>query len=98
MYQSNINIPYYYENMYQNQGINNIGMNRQASFYEPFRRPPRPIGRPPRPIGRPPRPNNFFGGGFILPFALGFLSAPLIRPQYPPYYPPYPYQSNQYPF
>ncbi len=52
---------------------------------------------PNRPGARP-QPNRF-GGGFVLPFALGFLSAPLltggVRPypyrpyQYGPYYPYY---------
>ena len=38
--------------------------------------------------------NNRFGGGFLLPFALGFVSSPLIfgatrtRPYYGPYYGP----------
>lgn len=42
-----------------------------------------------------PRPNNrpVGGGNFLLPFALGFVSSPLIfgatRPR--PYYAPYPY-------
>ena len=57
-----------------------------------------------RPI--PNRPGNRpFGGGFLLPFALGFVSSPLIfgaanpRPPFygpypppPPYYRPYPYR------
>ena len=52
--------------------------------------------RAPRPM--PYRPNNRFGGGFLLPFALGFVSSPLIfgatRPRPYPYYPApgyYPY-------
>lgn len=72
-------VPYYSQNMYTRNG-NNIN-NR-----------PIPMG------GRPPRPGNNpgrFGEGFLLPFALGFVSSPLIfgatRPRpYPPY-PPYPY-------
>ena len=60
------------------------------------RQVPRPIGRPG--FGPGPRPgfnnNNRFGGGFLLPFALGFVSSPLIfgatrpRPFYGPYYGP----------
>ncbi len=39
---------------------------------------------------RPNNPNNRFGG-FVFPFALGFLSAPLLlRPNYYPYYPYHP--------
>lgn len=45
--------------------------------------------RPRPPMGGGNRP---FGGGFLLPFALGFVSSPLIfgatRPR-PPYYGPY---------
>ncbi len=75
-----------YVNPYYNQNETR-NMNRPG---------PNP-GRPPRP--RPPmNQNNRFGGGFVLPFALGFLSAPLltggIRPYPRPY--PYPYQYPQY--
>ena len=76
-------VPYYSQNMY-NTNVRNLN-----------RRPAPPMG------GRPPMPNNNpgrFGGGFLLPFALGFVSSPLIfgatrpRPIYPPYpYYPYPY-------
>ncbi len=74
-------VPYYPQNMYS---ANVRNLNRQ---------PGPPMG------GRPPRPGNNpgrFGGGFLLPFALGFVSSPLIfgatrpRPIYGPY-PPYPY-------
>lgn len=44
--------------------------------------------------------NRYMGGGFLLPFALGFVSSPLIfgatRPR-PPYYGPTPYPSY-YPY
>lgn len=70
-------IPYYSNNMYQNDF-------RQ---FNPGPRPPRP---------RPPVNNRPFGG-FALPFALGFLTAPLVsRPNYY-YYPNY-YRPPYYPF
>lgn len=74
-------MPYYNPNMY-NTGNTRGQMSRQAP------RPPRP------PMGGGNRP---FGGGFLLPFALGFVSSPLIfgatrpRPIYGPYPGPYPY-------
>lgn len=82
MYQSNTNIPYYYQNMYENNFMRSDNLN--------FRQPPRP---PRPPMGRPGR----FGGGFILPFTLGFLASPLLnRPPYPQPYPYYPYQPYPY--
>lgn len=65
--------------------------NMYRSSYRQFS----PMGGRPR----PPMGNRPFGGGFVLPFALGFLSAPLLlRPNYYPnyYYRP-PYQ-NYYPY
>lgn len=45
-----------------------------------------------RQMPRRPMMGNRFGGGFVLPFALGFLTAPLLTGGYnrPVYY--YPYQ------
>ena len=34
--------------------------------------------------------DRFIPGGFILPFALGFATAPLVLPRPRPYYQPYP--------
>ena len=48
---------------------------------------------------RPVNNNRYVGGGFLLPFALGFVSSPLIfgatRPR-PPYYGPTPYPYYPY--
>ena len=70
-----------------------MNYNNMPYYYDnSIRHAPRPIGRP----GFGPRPgfNNRFGGDFLLPFALGFVSSPLIfgatrpRPYYGPYYGP----------
>ena len=80
------NIPYSNNNIYYNQ--TNDYQNYHA--YQNTRRPG-PPGPPPRP-GRPgPGPNRPFGG-FALPFALGFLTSPLLLgPRPRPFYGYYPY-------
>ena len=74
--------------------FNNIPYYSQNMYSSSYRNdlnrqpgPPRPpMGGPSRPVGP---------GGFLLPFALGFVSSPLIfgatrpRPGYGPYYGPY---------
>lgn len=68
------------------------------------------LDRRPMPIRPPMEPNNrpigFGGGGFLLPFALGFATSPLIlgnnrpRPFYGPgpYYGPMPPRPGYYPY
>ena len=69
---------------------NNIITNRENNMYTEnlLRQPPRPNN-----FGRPGRPGGFGNSSnFLLPFALGFATSPLLfgpRPRY--YYPPYPY-------
>ena len=80
---------YYPENMYTSTSLSS-DLVRQPG-------PPRP--RPPMGPGPGNRP---FGGGFLLPFALGFATSPLVlgpprpRPYYGPYYGPGPY--GPYPY
>lgn len=53
--------------------------------------PPRPpMGPGNRPIG--------FGGSFLLPFALGFATSPLVLGPRPPYYGPGPYYGPRPPY
>ncbi len=76
MHYNNI-MTYYPQNMYDRSSINSV--RRPYPMRPPMQGP----GSNNRPIG---------GGGFLLPFALGFVSSPLIfgatRPR-PPYYGPY---------
>ncbi len=68
---------------------NNIMPNPRRNMYGPYVK---------NNYQRIPQNNRYVGGGFLLPFALGFVSSPLIfgatRPR-PPYvqgpYPYYPY-------